>query len=179
MNITVYCGSGTGNREIYRDASVALGHWIAGNGHTLVYGGGNIGLMGILADTVLRDGGRVIGVIPEFLLQHEHGHEGLHTLEIVPDMSKRKNRMIDLGDAYIAMPGGTGTLEEIAEAISQRRLRIHDNPCIFYNVDGFYDMMKPVFARMVEDDFCPKEDVSLIHYAADVNEIAEILSRIG
>lgn len=99
MNITVYCGSSMGSDSDYKKAAEALGLWIAGNGHTLVYGGGNIGLMGIIADTVLENGGKVIGIIPDFLLHCEQGHEGLHTLEVVHSMSTRKSRMIELGDA--------------------------------------------------------------------------------
>ena len=135
--------------------------------------------MGELAESVLDAGGEVTGVEPQFFIDLGYKYDRITRLIVTQGMSERKAKMIELGEAFIAFPGGTGTLEELAEAISQRRLRIHENPCICYNVDGFYDMMKPVFARMVEDDFCPKEDVSLIHYAADVNEIAEILSRIG
>ncbi len=177
MNITVYCGANKGNSERIREAAEELGRWIADNGHTMVYGGGSIGLMEVIADTVLRRGGEVIGVIPEFLMKHEKGHTGLHTLEIVPDMSTRKNRMMELGDAFIAMPGGTGTLEEITEAISLKRLRLLQKPIVFYNIDGYYDMMKPVFAKMVEYDFYPAEDLELVRYASDVRELENILEE--
>lgn len=175
MNITVYCGASMGNNERYIEAARELGEWIAANGHALVYGGGNIGLMGIIADTVLENGGEVIGVIPTFLLEAERGHSGLHTLEVVESMQVRKARMIELGDAFIAMPGGLGTLEEIAEVISQRRLNLIDSPCVFYNIDGYYDMMKPVFDKMVECEFLPEKDVTNICYAADVSELDAIL----
>lgn len=175
MNITVYCGASMGNNPVYIDAAKKLGEWIAANGHALVYGGGNVGLMGIIADTVLENGGEVIGVIPTFLLEAEKGHSGLHTLEVVESMQTRKARMIELGDAFIAMPGGLGTLEEIAEVISQRRLRLIDSPCVFYNIEGYYDMMKPVFDKMVANEFLPKEDLSCISYASNVAELSEIL----
>ncbi|MBR0374268.1 MAG: TIGR00730 family Rossman fold protein [Mogibacterium sp.] len=175
MNITVYCGSNKGTDPAFEQEAVALGLWIAENGHTLVYGGGNIGLMGILADVVLDHGGAVIGVIPEFLIEHEHGHTGLHTLEVVPDMSTRKARMLELGDVYIAMPGGPGTLEEISEAISHMRLLLHDCTCVFLNINGYYDLIHAAYRRMVEYGFMPEEQYDKILFVNTVKEIADRL----
>ena len=175
MRVTVYCGSKTGNDPAFAKASRALGKWLCENGHTLVYGGGNVGLMGLIADTVLEGGGRVIGVIPEFLLGAEAGHTGLHTLEIVPDMSVRKNRMIELGDAFIAMPGGTGTLEEIAEVISLSKLGLHEKPCIFYDVGDFYGPVKELFRTMVENGFLEASERDAVRFIKRPEELAKIL----
>ena len=123
MNICVFCGSSTGHNSVYADSARELGHLLASQNHTLVYGGGNIGLMGIVADAVLEKKGRVIGVIPDFLMQKEVGHRGLTELEIVPSMHERKKRMADLSDAFIAMPGGWGTLDETAEILTWKTSR--------------------------------------------------------
>jgi len=174
MNITVYCGSRMGTDPVYADAAQALGRWICSNGHGMVYGGGNIGLMGLIADTVLAGGGAVTGVIPEFLLEAEKGHEGLHTLEVVDDMPQRKYRMIQLGDVFLAMPGGTGTLEEIAEVISLQKLGLQDKPCVFYNINGFFDPLLTMFRKMVEAGFLDEEDVRRIRFITRPEELEEI-----
>lgn len=175
MNITVYCGSSMGSDPDYKKAAEALGLWIAGNGHTLVYGGGNIGLMGIIADTVLENGGKVIGIIPDFLLHCEQGHEGLHTLEVVHSMSTRKSRMIELGDAFIAMPGGIGTLEEITEVLTLKRLGRTEKRAFLYNINGYYEPLRGTFRRMVEKEFLPEEEMELFEFVANVDELDEAL----
>ena len=175
MKITVYCGSGKGNDPAFARAAEKLGQWICRSGHGLVYGGGNIGLMGIVADVVLAGGGEVTGVIPEFLIEHEKGHEGLHTLEVVETMSQRKNRMMELGDAFLAMPGGTGTLEEIAEVISLARLDLHNKPCVFYNVGNFYQPMKDMLQTMVEAGFLPGETADRFRFIEEPEELEAIL----
>lgn len=175
MNITVYCGSRMGNDPAFARAARELGQWIVENGHSMVYGGGNIGLMGLIADTVLAGGGAVTGVIPEFLLEAEKGHEGLHTLEIVENMSQRKNRMMELGDAFLAMPGGSGTLEEIAEAMSLQKLGIHEKPCIFYNINGFYDPLRKQLSDMAAAGFLEEDDVRSIRFIRSAEELRAIL----
>lgn len=179
MNITVYCGSNCGTDKSFAEAAAALGEWIAGNGHSMVYGGGNIGLMNICSDRVLKLGGKVTGVIPEFLLDHEHGHDGDYTLEVVPNMPTRKSRMIELGDAYIALPGGPGTIEEITEVISLRRLGRHDKPCILLNIGGYYDAIKSFYGRMPEYGFMDKEDLDNILFADSVELLDEALKKAG
>ena len=174
MNITVYCGSTMGNDPIYAKAAKELGEWICARGHSMVYGGGNIGLMGLIADTVLSGGGAVTGVIPEFLLEAEKGHEGLHTLEIVSSMSERKNRMMELGDAFIAMPGGTGTLEEISEAVSLQKLGILNKPCIFYNINGFYEPLRRMFHDMQAAGFSTAEDIRRIRFVSGTQDLEKI-----
>ncbi len=175
MNITVYCGSRMGSEPAFAKAAQGLGEWIAANGHGMVYGGGNVGLMGLIADTVLAGGGPVTGVIPEFLIEAEKGHEGLHTLEVVQDMHQRKKRMMELGDAFLAMPGGTGTLEEIAEAISLQRLGLHDKPCVFYNIGGFYDPLKKMLEDMMRAGFMDETHLRQIRFITCPKELGEIL----
>jgi len=175
MNIAVYCGSRMGKDPEYASAAVRLGQWICRRGHGMVYGGGNIGLMGLIADTVLEGGGAVTGVIPEFLIEAEVGHEGLHTLEVVQTMTERKNRMMELAQAFIAMPGGTGTLEEIAEVISLQKLGLQDKPCIFYNIKGFYEPLRQMLADMTAADFLTAEDFRKIHFISQPEELEQIL----
>lgn len=177
MNITVYCGSSLGKDPEYQVAARKLGLWIASNGHTLVYGGGNIGLMGIIADTVLENGGRVIGVIPGFLMQHEKGHNGLHTLEVVNSMSTRKNRMIELGDVFVAMPGGIGTLEEITEILTLKRLRRTDKRAFFYNINGYYEPLCRAFQQMVDQEFLPQEEFEFFEFADGVEALQQALTE--
>src|SRR4051812_13461102 len=122
MNICVFCGSSIGTNPVFSEAAKELGRLLAISNHTLVYGGGNVGLMGVLADSVLDNNGNVIGVIPDFLLQREVGHRGLTRLEVVSSMHERKHRMADLSHAFIAMPGGWGTLDELAEILTWKQL---------------------------------------------------------
>ena len=171
MNITVYCGSHFGENTVFKDRAIELGNWIAESGHSLVYGGGNVGLMGTVANTVLEGGAKVYGIIPEFLLDQEKGHEGLYTLEIVKSMPERKTRMINIGDAFIALPGGPGTLEEISEIISLRRLNRTEKPCIVYNIEGFYDSLKKLLDEMVSADFMPVEDLDKVIFANNLDEV--------
>ena len=142
MNITVYLGANLGTDPALPQAVQQLGRWIGESGNALVYGGSKSGLMGLLADSVLAAGGRVTGVEPKCFLDAELQHEGLTELIVTEDIPARKTRMIELGDAFIAFPGGTGTLEEIAEVMSKVSLRHLDAPCILYNLNGYYDGLK-------------------------------------
>lgn len=139
MNITVYLGANAGNDPALAEAVRELGSWIGANGHRLVYGGSRSGLMGQLAQSALDAGGTVTGVEPQFFVQQELQHDGLTELIVTKDMTERKTKMIELGDAFIAFPGGTGTLEEIAEVMSKVSLGQLDAPCILYDLDGYYD----------------------------------------
>ena len=138
MNIAVYCGSSAGSKEAYTIGAVALGMWIAENGHTLVYGGARGGLMGTIANSVLSNGGKVIGVLPQVESIQNRRHQFLTEYIDTKDMAERKAKMIELADAYIALPGGPGTLDELSDIISLQRLHINENPCILYDIDGFY-----------------------------------------
>lgn len=174
MNITVYCGSRPGREARHSMVAAQLGRWIAQQGYTLVYGGGHIGLMGEVADGALSCGGKVLGVIPDFMVEKELAHKGLTNLEVVETMSQRKARMVELGDVFVALPGGVGSLEEIAEVISWARLGIHSGECVFFNVAGFYDDIMSQLEKMVADEFYQAEDFDRIHFVSTMEELAEI-----
>ncbi len=163
MNICVFCGSATGNDPVYADAARELGMLFAKSSHTLVYGGGNIGLMGILADTVISNEGEVIGVIPDFLLQREVGHRGVSRLEVVESMHMRKKRMADLSQAFIAMPGGWGTLDELAEILTWRQLGLISQPIGLLNINNFFDPLILQMRSMVERGFLKSDNLQLLH----------------
>jgi len=152
-SVCVYCGSNAGNKPAYAERAIALGNRLAKERLALVYGGGNVGLMGIVADAVLEAGGEVIGVIPEQLVEWEVAHKGLTRLEVVANMHERKARMFDLSDGFVALPGGFGTLDEMFEMLTWRQLGIGDKPCAFLDVDGFYAPLLAMLDRMVEERF--------------------------
>ena len=153
MNICVFCGSSSGTNNLYAEAAKELGRLLADQKITLIYGGGNIGLMGILADSVLNSGGEVIGVIPDFLLQKEVGHRGLTRLEVVGSMHERKKRMAELSDAFIAMPGGWGTLDETAEILTWRQLGLIHQPLGILNINEFFQKLINQMEIMVSEGF--------------------------
>ncbi|MBG9982938.1 TIGR00730 family Rossman fold protein [Aerococcaceae bacterium DSM 111020] len=177
MNITVFCGANTGNDAIYKEKAVELGQWIAKNNHQLVYGGGNVGLMGIVADTVLENNGKVIGIMPTFLVDKEIGHLAIHEFIEVETMSDRKDQMVEQGDVFIALPGGPGTLEEIAQTISWARVGQNDGPSILINVDGYYDYLELFFDKMVSEGFLSKEDRALTLFSDDWQEIEAFIEN--
>ncbi|MGN6512591.1 MAG: TIGR00730 family Rossman fold protein [Lysobacteraceae bacterium] len=151
--VCVYCGSNTGARPAYAERAAILGTRLAREGLALVYGGGNVGLMGIVADAALAAGGEVVGVIPEQLAGWEVGHAGLSRLEVVGSMHERKARMFDLSDAFIALPGGFGTLDEMFEMLTWRQLGLGDKPCAFLDVEGYYAPLAMMLDRMVGERF--------------------------
>ena len=151
--VCVYCGSRTGTRSIYAQRAAMLGTRLAQQNLALVYGGGNVGLMGIAADAALAAGGEVIGVIPEQLVGWEVAHRGITRLDIVANMHERKARMFDLSDAFVALPGGFGTLDEMFEMLTWRQLGLGDKPCAFLDVDGFYAPLVAMMDRMVDEGF--------------------------
>lgn len=152
-SICVYCGSNLGNRPIYGERAAELGTRLAREGLAVVYGGGNVGLMGIVADAALAAGGEVIGVIPEQLVTMEVAHKGLTHLKVVANMHERKARMFDLSDGFVALPGGFGTLDEMFEMLTWRQLGIGDRPCAFLDIDGFYSPLMAMMDRMVDERF--------------------------
>ncbi|MFT4257591.1 MAG: TIGR00730 family Rossman fold protein [Pseudoxanthomonas sp.] len=163
-SICVYCGSNAGGKPVYAQRATELGERIARDGLTLVYGGGNVGLMGQVADAVLAGGGEVVGVIPEQLVNWEVAHTGVTRLEVVANMHERKMRMFDLSDAFVALPGGFGTLDEMFEMLTWRQLGIGDKPCAFLDVDGFYTPLIAMIDRMVEQRFLhPEQRADLWH----------------
>ena len=177
MNITVYLGANEGNDPALRRAVEELGRWIGTKGHRLVYGGSKTGLMGALAHSVLESGGQAIGVEPQFFMDAGFQYDGLTELIVTRDMAERKAKMIELGDAFIAFPGGTGTLEEISEVISRVALKKLIAPCILYNLDGYYEGLRTLLHHMVEMGLCTPEKLEDIHFAADLAEIKTILAK--
>lgn len=177
MNITVYLGAYEGNDNSIRDAVRELGTWIGESGNTLVYGGSKIGLMGVLAESVIRSGGKAIGVEPQFFIDQVVQYEELTELIVTENMSQRKAKMIELGDAFIALPGGTGTLEEISEIMSNVSLRLIKAPCILYNHHGYYDHLKQQLAKMIEIGLSSEERQAGICFADSIEEIKDILSK--
>jgi uncharacterized protein (TIGR00730 family) len=153
MIICVYCGSRHGAQTVYAEAARTLGRLIGRQGHGLVYGGGNVGLMGVVADAVLAAGGPVTGVIPQALVQREVGHQGLSEQFVVPDMHVRKRMMAERADAFVALPGGIGTLEELYEVWTWRQLGYHDKPIGLLNVAGFYDGLLSFMDHTVDQGF--------------------------
>ena len=175
MNITVYLGANEGNDPCLRKAVDELGTWIGNSGNALVCGGSKGGLMGALTDSVLKAGGNVTGVEPNFFIENEFQHDGLTKLIVTKDMSERKNKMIELGEAFIAFPGGTGTLEEIAEVMSKVSLKHLDAPCILYNLNGYYDDLKALLNHMIEKGLSSKERQEGIYFVEDLDDIKRIL----
>lgn len=176
MNITVYLGANEGNDPALRAAVQELGTWIGTSGNALVYGGSRSGLMGALADSVLRSGGAVTGVEPRCFIESEFQHDGLTELIVTEDMAERKRKMIELGDAFIAFPGGTGTLEEIAEVMSKVSLKHLDAPCILYNLNGYYRALQALLEQMIEKGLSSEERQEGIYFADNLEEIRRILS---
>jgi uncharacterized protein (TIGR00730 family) len=155
--LCVFSGSRCGSREAYRVAAIQLADELVARGIRLVYGGGNIGLMGVMADRMLERGGEVIGVIPRALVDREIAHHGVSRLHIVESMHDRKALMAELSDGFIALPGGFGTLEELFEVITWRQLRLHHKPVGVLNVDGYFDDLTRFLDRCVADDFIRTE----------------------
>ena len=170
-SICVYCGSNSGNKPAYADRARALGARIAREGLALVYGGGNVGLMGIVADAVLADGGEVVGVIPEQLVQWEVAHKGVTRLEVVANMHERKARMFDLADAFVALPGGFGTLDEMFEMLTWRQLGLGQKPCAFLDVDGFYTPLIGMIDRMVDERFLHADQRHDLWHGEDIDTL--------
>ena len=176
-SVCVYCGSNAGNRPIYADRAAALGRLLAREGIAVVYGGGNVGLMGVVADAALDAGGNVIGVIPEQLVNWEVAHRGLTQLEVVADMHTRKMRMFDLSDAFIALPGGFGTLDEMFEMLTWRQLGLGDRPCAFLDVDGFWSPLMAMLDRMVAERFLHPEQRSDLWHGDDAVQMLDWMRK--
>ena len=167
--VCVYCGSSIGTRTVYAQQAAALGTRLANEGLALVYGGGNVGLMGIVADAALAAGGEVTGVIPEQLVGWEVAHEGLTRLEIVATMHERKARMFDLSDAFVALPGGFGTLDEMFEMLTWRQLGLGDKPCAFLDVDGYFAPLMAMLDRMLQEGFLRAEHRNDLWHGEDID----------
>ena len=169
--LCVYCGSNAGNDPAYADAARALGARMAKDGVALVYGGGNVGLMGIVADAVLAHGGEAIGVIPQQLVDWEVAHRGLTRLEVVDSMHARKARMFDLADGFIALPGGFGTLDEMFEMLTWRQLGLGKKPCAFLDVGGFWSHLMAMLDTMVRERFLHADQRADLWHGDDIDAL--------
>jgi uncharacterized protein (TIGR00730 family) len=176
LSVCVYCGSRVGADPAFERAARALGAAIAGRGWQLVYGGGRAGLMGCVADAALAAGGRVVGVIPQTLMQRELGHRGLSELHVVASMHERKQLMAERSDAFAALPGGIGTFEETFEAWTWTQLGIHDKPVGLLNVAGYYDGLLAFLKHAVERGFVPAAQHALLRVADDADALLDALS---
>jgi uncharacterized protein (TIGR00730 family) len=172
-SLCVYCGSSPGATPAYAQAARGLARAMVEQNISLVYGGGNVGLMGIIADEMMRLGGQATGVIPQALLKKELGHNGLTQLHIVKDMHERKAMMADLSDGFIAMPGGIGTLEELFEVFTWAQLGFHQKPIGLLNVEGFYDGLLQFIQHMVSQRFVKDEQAALLMAEAQAEDLLQ------
>ncbi len=173
--VTVYCGSSFGARPSYRRAAEEMGRELAKGGLELVYGGGNIGLMGALANATLDAGGTVIGVIPDFLVKKEIAHQSLSELHVVRSMHERKKLMAELGDGFIALPGGFGTYEEWFEALTWAQLGHHAKPCALLNVEHYFDPLLTMIHLGCQERFIRKEYLRMVIYEPRPRELLDVM----
>ncbi len=176
--VAVYCGSRLGNDEVYEQAARELGSALAKNGLGLVYGGASIGLMGAVADGVVDGGAQAVGVIPTFMLKHEIAHEGLTRLHLTDTMHTRKTVMAEYANAFITLPGGLGTLEEIMEIATWRQLYQHEKPMIILNINGFYDSLIEHLKFTTDQGFMKAEDLERLVVCNSIAEAIELLQTI-
>ena len=177
QRICVFCGSSFGARASYRRAAVELGGLLAARKTGVVYGGGNVGLMGTVADAALAAGGEVIGVIPQALVAREIAHTKLTELRVVASMHERKALMADLSDAFIALPGGYGTLEEFCEVVTWSQLGIHAKPCGLLNVEGYFDPLIAMLDHAVQEGFIHAKNRALVIEEREAKAMIEALER--
>ena len=177
MNITVYCGSSSGNDVKYEESARALGKWIGKNGHTLVYGGASKGLMGTLSKAVLEEGGKVIGVLPDVPRIQARRQEGLTEYIETKTMAERKAKMIELADAFVALPGGIGTLDEITDVMSLSSLDITPAPIVLFDTDGYYSPLKAVIRNIIDSGFGRTEFFEKVLFSGDMDEISEFITK--
>lgn len=175
--VAVFCGSSFGTLPAYAEAARHTGRTLAERGIDVVYGGGHVGLMGVVADAALEAGGRVIGVIPRQLHDRELTHTGVSELHVVESMHERKLVMADRSDAFIALPGGAGTLEEIAEQWTWAQLTIHSKPCGFLDVEGFWQPMRAMVDMMVGQGFVRPEQAGIVTICDDLADLLDVLSQ--
>ena len=177
--VALYCGSRAGNKPVYLEKAVQLSQGLAEHGFGLVYGGASIGLMGQVADAMIQHGGEAVGVIPEFMLDYEIAHNQLTELHVVTSMHQRKAMMADRACAFVALPGGLGTFEEILEIATWGQLNQHQKPMMLYNVNGFYDALIMQLDRAVEDGFLPPQHRAKLIICEHEEEIYTTLTNLG
>lgn len=174
-SVCVYCGASSKVRESYKQAAVELGKRFANQDTKLVYGGGDVGLMGIVATSVMNNGGEVTGIIPKFLDKMEVGHEGLTELILTENMHERKNLMAEKSDAFVVLPGGLGTLEEFFEVATWKQLGLHDKPIVIFNVDGYWNSLVELIEHQISENFAKPANRDLFSVATSVEEVIQQL----
>ena len=179
MNVCVFCGSSRGSDAVYASEARKLGRLLAGASLNLVYGGGNVGLMGIVADAVMEAGGKVTGVIPSFLLDREVGHRGISQLEVVESMHQRKQRMADLADAFVALPGGWGTLEELSEILTWKQLGLISQPVVLLNTNHFFDPLLAQMRLMVKEGFLAAQHLDVLHAEQTPDRVISLITALN
>ncbi|WP_242242775.1 TIGR00730 family Rossman fold protein [Bacillus cereus group sp. BfR-BA-01309] len=170
-SICVFCGSNFGESEEYKNTAEKLGEFLGEKNTTLIYGGGKVGLMGSVANSALQAGGNVVGIIPEFLRDKEIAHQGLTDLIVVDSMHSRKQKMSELADGFIVLPGGYGTYEEMFEVLSWGQIGIHKKPVGLINVDGFFDPLLKMLQHTVDKGFARPENLNLILSSTNIEEL--------
>jgi uncharacterized protein (TIGR00730 family) len=176
-SLCVYCGSSSGGDAAYVEQARAFGAEMARRGIALVYGGGKVGLMGTVANAVLAGGGKVIGVIPRQLVEREVAHPGLSELEVVETMHQRKTRMFELSDAFVALPGGFGTMDEMFEMLTWSQLGLHSYPCAYLDVRGYYSPLRNMMDRMVSEGFLRAEQRDSVWFGDDMTTLFDWMER--
>jgi len=176
-SVCVYCGSGFGTNPEHRAAAQRLGELLGRNGIRLIYGGGRVGLMGVVADATLAQGGSVVGVIPEHLQSREVGHHGLSELHVVQSMHERKEMMFKMSDGFVILPGGLGTLDEAFEMITWRQLRLHDKPIILLDNGGYWEPLLRLNRHIVDEGFAKPATLALYTVVSDVEAVIPALRR--
>ncbi len=177
--ICVFCGSGVGTDPVYKAIALELSDYLVDNHMQLVNGGGSIGLMGVMANRILERGGKCIGVIPQGLKEKEVAHLGMTELIVTPDMHTRKRTMVDRSDAFIAIPGGFGTLDELFETLTWAQLNLHSKPIGLLNVSGYFDPLIDMANRMVKEGFLRAEGRALLRTSDNIEDLFAILNKAG
>lgn len=178
MNITVFAGAEGGDSSKYAECAKKLGRWIVKEGHTLYYGGGAAGLMGALADAAQEAGGKVIGIIPEFMVEKGWCRKGLDQVIVVKDMSERKVKLYEAADLCLALPGGAGTIEEVADCVSWKRLELTEPDCVLLNCDGFYDTFLQFYDTITEHKFLPEQGRRSLIDCKSLNDLAQLVENL-
>lgn len=177
-SLCVYCGASDRGRESHRDAAIRLGAILAKAGVRLIFGGGRIGLMGMLADSALREGGEVVGIIPEFLDRIEVGHTACTRLIVTENMHERKEKMAELSDGFAILPGGLGTLDETFEILTWKQLQLHDKPIVVADVDGFWGPLVGLIDNLVAENYARAENRALFSVVDTVEEVLPTLESM-
>ncbi|HYH19339.1 MAG TPA: TIGR00730 family Rossman fold protein [Azospirillum sp.] len=175
-SVCVYCGSSSRVADVYKQAAHALGEGLARRGVQVVYGGGRVGLMGIVADAAIGAGGRVVGIIPEHIQVLEVEHTALTELHVVDSMHTRKRMMVDRSDAFVVLPGGLGTMDEAFEILTWKQLRLHDKPVVLVDVDGYWRPLLTLVDHMVDEGFCREEHRALFRV---VNRVEDVFTALA